>query len=513
MALTTDQYLEKIGSFGRYQILLLVFLNGLIFFWFGWPVMIVTFITAEPAWRCVANSSVCQLNGTMKPKHDNYSFRCDIDRDQWEFVDDFTSVVTEFDLVCERGLYGAVGSSMIFVGFFLGGIVVGPFSDKFGRKITMYISGLMVSVVSLLAAFPHAFWLFALARCVIGFGIGGYSIAAYVLLTEFVGIRHRSTAGCSIWYSFNLSNMALAGLAYLVRDWRKLSIIMGAPAILFVLGLFFSPESVRWYLVNGRTERAEKVLQKVAKFNKKPIPQESLQNYEKQRLGDLRDLFKSRSMTHRTLVSWYCWFVNGMVYYGVSFSSPFVGGSMYLNFFITSTIALVAYPALAWGCNRFGRKKTICCGLFFSAVGAFGSVLLTSFDDGNNKGILVGKIIFALCIAKFFIVFAFDGFYVYSAELFPTVIRNIGMGTSTSAARVGSFLSPYIVYSQRVHPLLPFGIMGLNALIAGVLCMTLPETRNQPTLETMETEGQGNKMEMLVKNDEKAMLEEDSHLQ
>ena len=35
---------------------------------------------------------------------------------------------------------------------------------------------------------------------------------------------------------------------------------------------------------------------------------------------------------------------------------------------------------------RFGRKKTICCGLFFSAVGSFGSVLLTLFDDGNNKG-------------------------------------------------------------------------------------------------------------------------------
>lgn len=42
-----------------------------------------------------------------------------------------------------------------------------------------------------------------------------------------------------------------------------------------------------------------------------------------------------------------------MVYYGVSYSSPFVGGNVYLNFFITSTVALVAYPALAWGCNRF----------------------------------------------------------------------------------------------------------------------------------------------------------------
>ncbi|KAL9979760.1 hypothetical protein ACROYT_G017470 [Oculina patagonica] len=512
MALTTDEYLEKIGSFGRYQISLLVFLNGLIFFWFGWPVMIVAFITAEPAWKCVDNSSVCLLNGTMKPKHDNYSFRCDIPRDQWEFVDDFKSVVTEFDLVCERELYGTIGSSMIFVGFFLGGIAVGPFSDKFGRKITMYVSGIIVSVVSLLAAFPETFWLFALCRCVIGFGIGGYSIAAYVLLTELVGIRHRSTAGCSIWYSFNLSNMALAGLAYLVRDWRKLSIIMGAPAIPFVLGWFFSPESVRWYLVKGRTEKAEEVLQKVAKFNKKPIPQEPLRNYEKQRLGDLRDLFKTRDMTKTTLISWYCWFVNGMVYYGVSFSSPFVGGNMYLNFFITSTIALVAYPALAWGCNRFGRKKTICCGLFFSAVGSFGSVLLTLFDDGNNKGILAGKIIFSLCIAKFFIVFAFDGFYVYSAELFPTVIRNIGMGTSTSAARVGSFLSPYIVFSQRVHALLPFGIMGLNALIAGMLCMMLPETNNQPTLETMEAKEQGQKMELLVKDDEKEMSAEDSRL-
>ena len=54
--------------------------------------------------------------------------------------------------------------------------------------------------------------------------------------------------------------------------------------------------------------------------------------------------------------------------------------------------------------------------------------------------------------------------------------------------------------------------MGLNALIAGILCMTLPETLNRPTLETMEIEGQGNKMEMLVKNDEKAMLEGDSHM-
>ena len=44
--------------------------------------------------------------------------------------------------------------------------------------------------------------------------------------------------------------------------------------------------------------------------------------------------------------------------------------------------------------------------------------------------------------------------------------------------------------AQRlVHPLLPYGIMGVNALLAGLVCQTLPETKGMPTAETMDTEG------------------------
>ena len=53
---------------------------------------------------------------------------------------------------------------------------------------------------------------------------------------------------------------------------------------------------------------------------------------------------------------------------------------------------------------------------------------------------------------------------------------------------------------KRVHPLLPFGIMGINALIAGLLCMTLSETRNQPILETFEkTDTKEKANELLVR--------------
>ena len=39
-----------------------------------------------------------------------------------------------------------------------------------------------------------------------------------------------------------------------------------------------------------------------------------------------------------------------------------------------------------------------------------------------------------------------------------------------------------------MHPLLPYGIMGTKALLASLLCMTLPETKGAPTAETMDSE-------------------------
>ena len=62
MALTVDQVFDKIGSFGRYQLLLLLGCNGLVFLWFGFPVLIITLITPDPGWKCVANSSQTRLH-------------------------------------------------------------------------------------------------------------------------------------------------------------------------------------------------------------------------------------------------------------------------------------------------------------------------------------------------------------------------------------------------------------------------------------------------------------------
>lgn len=57
----------------------------------------------------------------------------------------------------------------------------------------------------------------------------------YVLATEFVGKRHRHVAGTSLFYSWALGLVTLAGLAYAVRDWRMLSIMCSAPGLISIL--------------------------------------------------------------------------------------------------------------------------------------------------------------------------------------------------------------------------------------------------------------------------------------
>ena len=96
MGITVDDVMEKIGSYNRFQYRLLL-ICGFIKTWSdGLQMMLPTFLSVEPPWRCKANSSACNLTGIFKPGDENYNYRCSIPRDVWEFdTSDFTSTVAE----------------------------------------------------------------------------------------------------------------------------------------------------------------------------------------------------------------------------------------------------------------------------------------------------------------------------------------------------------------------------------------------------------------------------------
>lgn len=53
-------------------------------------------------------------------------------------------------------------------------------------------------------------------------------------------------------------------------------------------------------------------------------------------------------------------------------------------------------------------------------------------------------------LGKFFCSAAFAIVYVYAAELFPTVVRNLGVGSSSMCARIGGLLQPQIQLAVSV---------------------------------------------------------------
>lgn len=495
--LTVDEFLEKIGSFGRYQIALALLLNLCYAVWWCFPVLAVVFIASEPGWRCL-NNETCPFTDTIRIGQENYKHRCHIPREDWEFVDDFTSVVTEFDLVCDRGSLGFVSTSVIFAGFFVGSLVVSPISDKFGRKHPVFVCGFLCSLIHFVSAFVPKFWLYALFRGVIGFMIGAYSIPIFVLATEFSGIRHRSTVGGLSFTLYFMFQMILAGIAYYVRNWKHLTLITGSPGLLFTACWFFTPESIRWLLKKGRVSEAKTILSKIARINGNEMPKDELMLSKEERLGDFRDLFSSGKMVHKTLGSWFIWFAVSFISWGVSFSAPFLGGNIYVNVTLTAVAALPAYPISAVLALRFSRRKILLASFLLSALSAIGALLVSDKAE-HDKGYLAAKIILSTFGAKFFSNIGFSLVYIFSAEMFPTTVRSVGMGTSTASARVSAFASAYAPLLLVVHRFLPFGIMAGLAVAAAVVCMTLPETYNQPTIENLATDDttDGNKADLV----------------
>lgn len=91
---------------------------------------------------------------------------------------------------------------------------------------------------------------------------------------EVIGPSWRGLAGNLFCLPFALGYMVLPGVAYFLRDWRTLQLVLSVPSILQLVVYWLLPESPRWLLRKGRTVQAEKILRNMAKWNnrKRMIP-------------------------------------------------------------------------------------------------------------------------------------------------------------------------------------------------------------------------------------------------
>lgn len=169
----------------------------------------------------------------------------------------------------QQGWY--VGCALI--GSIIGVAVAGILSDNLGRKKTMLISALMFSISAIGCALCADFPQLVAYRMIGGFGIGVVSIVSPVYISEVAPARNRGamvslyqlaiTIGFLVAYFINYlilnhvengGSFAGAGMQKMfIREyWRGMLGCETIPDLLFLVLIFFIPESPRWLLVRGR---------------------------------------------------------------------------------------------------------------------------------------------------------------------------------------------------------------------------------------------------------------------
>jgi len=136
--------------------------------------------------------------------------------------------------------------------------------------------------------------------------------------------------------------------------------------------------------------------------------------------------------------------------------------------------------------NRCGRKYTMMASFFTTALCLFISGLipvgLFYKEWVTVTLIMVGKVGIGFC---------FESSYIWTSELFPTVIRNSAISVCSSFARLGAIIAPLMVEIDKDNPMAPILVYGFVAMAAGFNTYLLhPETKNCDNLPNSLEEGE-----------------------
>ena len=479
-ALNIDNILKIVGEFHCYQwILDTIFVIMVIPR--TYMILIMYFAALKPDWKCVKNSTLCPYNATRLSSDNS---RCSMLRSEWEYTEkkDF-SIVTEFDIYCDREWLIQLTTSITFLGWGLGAIILGWVADSYGRKSVLFPSMIGCLSVGFVAAFMPNIELFIVCRFIIGFFLPGTSLQMFIIISEFVGEKRRPLAGIILFVAFVTSLCLQALQAYFIRSWKLLFIVCTAPYAFIPLFWKFVPESIRWLRLKGKSDEAMELLHRIGQRNNRPLPDdvclEPIDQQDSTHKVSPLDLFRGVNIAIKSIIQGYNWLIFGMVYYGLSLASSDLGGSLYRNYVLLSIVEFPAALLSIVGCDYFGRKKTVmhCC-----LIGSITCIIIGVIPRTENG--IIARIAIAM-VSKLFISASFDGVYTWAVEIYPTSIRSEGMGFLQITSRIGAASAPWVAKSLlKLHSNLPFYVMGGLALLSSLVMILLPETKGMDTLET-----------------------------
>jgi AAHS family 4-hydroxybenzoate transporter-like MFS transporter len=364
-------------------------------------------------------------------------------------------------------------------GGLLGGVILGPLGDRFGRRPLLISALCIMSAGSIATGFAHSAHEVALLRLLTGLGLGGAVPNVIALTAEYAPLRSRSTIVSIVFNGFPLGAMLgsiVAARLLPTFGWRTLFIVGGSiPVVALILVALLLPESPAFLMRGGRTNELRHIIARLGNSSSILLTEPVSGGVAR---GSVLRLFadglgaSTALIWTGTLLSILC------IYCTVNWLPVLIaGGGLPLQ------TAILAVGALNIGSvigniilARFGDRNTayVPTAVFYVLGAAFLSLVGVS---GSSSALML-----SMTFGAGF--FGFGGqlsVTTITARLYPTELRATGSGWAFGIGRVGGVIGPIFAgfllgYGMGFATMMT--ILGGLMLLAGLAIFFLGRTRN-----------------------------------
>jgi len=332
--------------------------------------------------------------------------------------------------------------SMELIGMGVGALIVGDVADRIGRRPTILLSLVIVTIGMALASTATSVTLLSVYRFATGIGIGGILAATNAMAAEYANDKHRSMAVSLMAGGYPLGAIiggAIVSVLLAYFSWRSVFVFGAALTAAFIpIVWFLLPESIS-FLVEKRPdnalERVNRTLQRMGHtaIEALPEPRKFGQKSGVARLFEpglaritilLTAAFFAHIMTFYFFVKWIPKLVVDMGY------AASLAGSVLVWFNVGGLLGSIFFGLLT---HRFNLRKLVITVLLLSAIA------VAAFGQGPADLL---RLSITAAVGGFFTNAAVVGMYAMLAQKFPTQVRAGGTGFAIGFGRGGAALGP-----------------------------------------------------------------------
>ncbi|XP_023178575.2 organic cation transporter protein [Drosophila hydei] len=423
---------------------------------------------------------------------------------QFEFSDidgDAKTVVEDFSLVCGNNITNYVEMCFL-MGAAAGAVLSGWISDRFGRRHTLMSFVLIQTIFGGILAFSTSVAMFMSLRVIIGFASMTVTVVSFVLVVELVSGKWRTIIGILNILPVAISYVLSSGIAYLIRDWRTLQLVISWPWLALLSIWYWLPESPRWLLAQGRLEELSCLIEGAAKMNGTTLPnnyqkmleaavpmamqhQDSAQAEavntaieESKTPSDLHHLgvhvnpvfvvFSSKYW-RTTMLTLIIWFTLIIIYFGLTLHLSNLGGNVYINSAVAGSVESISICISIFIVMKAGIRRSLLGYMLLPGLCCLATNLVPQ-GDHNQAGVIA-----LATVAKCLIGANNAIIPTYTAMQYPTIVRNFGVGMGNLASGIALILVPSLWQLEHYDALLPLNIMGVCGLIGAVAIILMKD--------------------------------------